>query len=58
MAECLIPMVVMGPKVEFRPPFQLVDLQIQGTPVEGESLQVEIVVTARAEQPPDIACRP
>lgn len=51
MAECLIPMVVLGPKVEFRPPFQLVGLEIRGTPVEGESLEVVIVITAKAEQP-------
>jgi len=50
MAECLIPMAVLGPKVEFRPAFELVDLRFEGTPVEGESLDVEIVVTARAEQ--------
>jgi hypothetical protein len=49
MAECLIPMVVLGPKGVARPPFGLVRLDIEGNPVEGEGPEVILVVTARAE---------
>ncbi len=48
MAECLIPMIVLGPKGVARPPFGLVKLDIEGNPVEGENLEVILVVTARA----------
>lgn len=49
MAECLVPMVVMGPKQADKPlPFELVSLVIEGNPVEGVSLETILVVTARA----------
>jgi hypothetical protein len=48
MAECLVPMIVMGPKGVARPPFELVKLDIEGNAVEGENLEVVLVVTARA----------
>ena len=51
MAECLVPMVVLGPKGVARPPFGLVKLDIEGNPVEGENLEVILVVTARASVP-------
>jgi len=46
MAECLIPLCVLGPKVEFEPAFELVELMFEGTPAEGET--IDIVVTAKA----------
>jgi hypothetical protein len=48
MAECLIPMVALGPKGVSWPPFGLVRLDIEGNPVEGENLDVVLAVTARA----------
>jgi len=46
MAECLIPLYVLGPKVEFEPAFALVDLTFEGATTEGET--IDIVVTAKA----------
>lgn len=51
MAECLIPMVVLRPKDVARPPFGLVRLDVEGSPVEGEGLEVILVVTARSNSP-------
>jgi hypothetical protein len=51
MAECLVPMVVLGPKGVARPPFGLVKLEFEGNPVEGENLEVILVVIARASSP-------
>jgi hypothetical protein len=48
MAECLVPMVVLGPKGLARPPFGLVKVEFEGNPVEGENLEVNLAVTARA----------
>ena len=48
MAECLVPMVVLGPKRTALPPFGLLRLDIEGNPVEGENLEVVLAVTARA----------
>lgn len=51
MAECLVPMVVLGPKGVARPPFGLVKLDFEGNPVEGENLELILAVTARASAP-------
>lgn len=51
MAECLVPMIVLGPRGAARPPFGLVTLDIEGNPVEGENLEVILVVAARASAP-------
>jgi len=48
MAECLIPMYVLGPKVKYEPAFEFAELTIEGSPVEGETL--EIVVKAQSRQ--------
>ena len=48
MAECLIPMCVLGPKGKYEPAFEFVELAFEGNPVEGETL--DIVVKARAKQ--------
>ena len=47
LAECMIPLVVLGPKEKFEPPFDLVDVQFEGARAEGQPLT--IVVTARAK---------
>jgi hypothetical protein len=51
MAECLVPMVVLGPKGVARPPFGHSKLDIEGNPVEGENLELILVVTAKASAP-------
>jgi hypothetical protein len=48
MAECLIPMYVLGPKMKYEPAFEFAELTIEGSPVEGETL--EIVVKAQSRQ--------
>ncbi|MEI8374906.1 MAG: PglZ domain-containing protein [Planctomycetota bacterium] len=48
MAECLIPMFVLGPKKISEPAFEFVELTVEGSPVEGETL--DIMVKARSKQ--------
>ena len=48
MAECLIPMCVLGPKAKYEPAFEFVQLTVEGSPVEGETL--DIVVKAQSKQ--------
>jgi len=47
MAECFIPLAVLGPKVTFEPAFELVDLTFEGNPVEGETLDIAVTVRSR-----------
>ena len=47
MAECLIPMFVLGPKKVSEPAFEFVELTVEGSPVEGETL--DIMVKARSK---------
>ncbi len=47
MAECLIPLVVLGPKIKFEPAFQLEGIRFEGVLSENQSL--DIMVTARAK---------
>ncbi len=47
LAECMIPLVILGPKEKFEPPFDLVDIRFEGALAEGQPLN--IVVTARAK---------
>jgi hypothetical protein len=49
MAECLIPMIVLGPKVKFEPAFDLVGIRFEGVLSEGQPL--DILITARAKTP-------
>ena len=49
MAECMIPMIVLGPKVKFEPAFELVGIRFEGVLSEGQPL--EILVTAKAKTP-------
>jgi hypothetical protein len=47
LAECMIPIIVLGPKVKFEPAFELVDLRFDGVLSEGQPL--DIIITARAK---------
>ena len=49
MAECMIPMIVLGPKVKFEPAFELVGIRFEGVLSEGQPL--DILITARAKAP-------
>jgi hypothetical protein len=49
MAECMIPLIVLGPKMKFEPAFDLVGIRFEGVLSEGQPL--EILITARAKAP-------
>jgi hypothetical protein len=49
MAECLIPLIVLGPKQKFEPVFDLVGIRFDGVLSEGQPL--DIVITPRAKSP-------
>lgn len=49
LAECMIPLIVLGPQVKFEPAFDLVGLSFEGVLSEGQPL--EIVVSAEAKTP-------
>jgi hypothetical protein len=49
MGECLIPLVVMGPKETFEPLFELVGIRFDGVFAENQPLN--ILITARAKMP-------
>ena len=49
MAECMIPIIVLGPKVKFEPAFDLVGIRFDGVLTEGHAL--EIIVSAKAKSP-------
>ncbi|OWK45509.1 PglZ domain-containing protein [Fimbriiglobus ruber] len=49
MAECMIPMIVLGPKVKFEPAFDLVGIRFEGVLSEGQPL--DILITAKAKTP-------
>jgi len=49
LAECMIPVIVLGPKAKFERPFELVGLRFDGMLSEGQPL--DILVTARAKTP-------
>jgi hypothetical protein len=49
LAECMIPVIVLGPKVKFEPAFDLVGIRFEGLLSEGQSL--DILVTARTKTP-------
>jgi len=49
MAECMIPMIVLGPKVKFEPAFDLVGIRFEGVLSDGQPL--DILITARAKTP-------
>ena len=49
MAECMIPIIVLGPKVKFEPAFDLVGIRFEGVLAEGQPL--DILLTARAKTP-------
>src|SRR6185503_7688318 len=47
LAECMIPLIVLGPKVKFEPAFELVGIRFDGVLAEGQFL--DILLTARAK---------
>jgi hypothetical protein len=49
LAECMIPVIVLGPKVKFEPAFELVGIRFDGVLTEGQPL--DILITARAKTP-------
>jgi hypothetical protein len=48
MAECFIPMVVLGPKIEFEPPFELTGLRFEGPLTENQPIDILIQAKAKA----------
>lgn len=55
LAECLVPMVVMGPRQKVKPLLIIKSLRQVGAISEGEELSLEIVVASSQLMPPDIA---
>jgi hypothetical protein len=49
LAECMIPMIVLGPKEKLEPAFDLVGIRFDGVLSEGQHL--DIVITAKAKTP-------
>jgi PglZ domain len=49
LAECMIPLIVLGPKVKAEPAFDLVGIRFEGILSEGQPL--EIIITAKAKAP-------
>jgi hypothetical protein len=47
LAECMIPLIVLGPKVKAEPAFDLVSIRFEGILSEGQPL--EIIITAKAK---------
>ena len=48
LAECMIPMIVLGPKVKFEPAFELFGIRFEGVPSEGQPLHILLMARARA----------
>ncbi len=55
LAECLVPMVVMGPRREEQPALRIESVQQVGSVSEGEDLELEIVVVPMQMALPDIS---
>lgn len=55
LAECLVPMVVMGPRQTFQPMLQIEQLNPGGAVTEDEPVTLEIVVAARRKGKGDTA---
>ncbi len=49
LAECMIPVVVLGPKVKFEPVFELAEIRFEGALAENQPL--DIIITAKATKP-------
>lgn len=47
LAECMIPMIVLGPKMKFEPAFELVGIRFDGVLAEGQPLDVLLTVRAK-----------
>lgn len=55
LAECLVPMIVMGPRETFQPLLQIDQLMPGGAVTEGEPVTLEIEVAARRKGKLDMA---
>jgi hypothetical protein len=55
LAECLVPMVVMGPRREEGPALRIESVQQVGSVSEGEELELQIVVVPMQMALPDIS---
>ena len=49
LAECMIPMIVLGPKKKVEPAFDLISIRFEGILSEGQPL--DIIITAKAKKP-------
>ena len=49
LAECMIPIFVLGPKVKCEPAFELVGIRFEGILSEGQLL--DVLITARSKMP-------
>jgi hypothetical protein len=47
LAECMIPIIVLGPKIHFEPAFDFVGIRFDGVLSEGQPLDILITVRAR-----------
>jgi hypothetical protein len=55
LAECMVPMVVMGPRSEEKPILHIESVQQAGSVSEGEELELKIIVVAMQMALPDMA---
>jgi hypothetical protein len=55
LAECMVPMVVMGPRREEKPILHIESVQQAGSVSEGEELELKIIVVAMQMALPDMA---
>ena len=55
LAECLVPMVVLSPRKKDQPALHLDSVQQVGSVIEGEELELEIVVSPLQAALPDMA---
>lgn len=55
LAECFVPMVVMGPRQKVKPLLFIQSLRQVGSISEGDELSLEIIVASSQLMPPDMA---
>lgn len=49
MAECMIPMIVLGPKLRFEPAFELGSIRFEGVLAENQPLDILILAKAKTQ---------
>jgi hypothetical protein len=52
----MIPLVVLGPKEKFEPPFDLVGIRFEGTLAEGQPLTIVLTARAKAALTEEVLC--